>query len=129
MKSPVLAVDIIIEYPDGDIVLIKRGIEPFKGMWALPGGHVEVGETVESAAVREAGEETGLLISLEEIIGVYSDPDRDPRGHTVSIAYRARPVGGKLQASTDAKEAIKTGKFRDMPLAFDHEKIINDAFK
>lgn len=129
MKSPALAVDIVIEYPDGDIVLIKRGIEPFKGMWALPGGHVEVGETVESAAVREAAEETGLDINLEGIVGVYSDPDRDPRRHTVSIVYRARPVGGRLQAATDAREVIKTGEFRSIPLAFDHEKILKDAFK
>jgi len=126
MESPKLAVDMIIQYPDSEIVLIKRGYEPFKGSWALPGGGVEIGETVEQAAVREAKEETGLDIRLEGIVGVYSDPGRDPRGHTVSIVYRAVPVGGNLAADTDAAEVLKTKDYASIELAFDHSKIISD---
>jgi len=128
MASPTLAVDIVIVYPDdGDVVLIERGVEPFKGAWALPGGGVEIGETVEQAAVREAKEETGLDVRLEYLVGVYSDPSRDPRGHTVSIVYRARPIGGELHADTDAAKVIKTSNYLNVFLAFDHDRIIRDA--
>ena len=128
MASPRLAVDIVVEFPDGEIVLIRRGVEPFKGKWAIPGGGVEVGETVEQAALRETKEETGLEVELDRILGVYSDPDRDPRGHTVSIVYHATPTGGELRADTDAAEAIKTRDFLKFPLAFDHRQILEDAF-
>ncbi|MBU8934363.1 MAG: NUDIX hydrolase [candidate division Zixibacteria bacterium] len=127
MASPTMAVDIVIVYPDGDVVLIERGVEPFKGTWALPGGGVEIGETVEQAAVREAKEETGLDIRLEYLVGVYSDPGRDPRGHTVSIVYRAIPIGGELYADTDAAKVIKTSDYLNISLAFDHDRIIRDA--
>ena len=126
MSSPRLAADILISYPDGDIVLIKRGVEPFRGFWALPGGGVEVGETVEEAARREAKEETGLDIRLTGLAGVYSDPGRDPRGHCVSIVYRAEVTGGALGADTDAAEAIKTARWRDREYAFDHRQILED---
>ncbi|MEA2030849.1 MAG: NUDIX hydrolase [candidate division Zixibacteria bacterium] len=129
MASPTLAVDTVIVYPDGDVILIERGFGPFKGSWALPGGGVEIGETVEQAAVREAKEETGLDIKLDYLIGVYSDPKRDPRGHTVSIVFRATPVGGELQADTDAAKVIRTGDYLNMSLAFDHDSIIRDAMK
>ncbi|HDI74746.1 MAG TPA: NUDIX hydrolase, partial [Thermoprotei archaeon] len=84
MKRPLLAVDTVILTEDGAIVLIKRSKDPFKGYWALPGGFVEYGETVEEAAIREAFEETGIRIELLALVGVYSDPSRDPRGHIVS---------------------------------------------
>ncbi len=126
MASPRLAVDIVIEYPDGDIILIKRKYEPFKGCWAIPGGSVETGETVEEAARREAKEETGLDVKLTSIGGVYSDPDRDPRGHVVSIVYRAEPLGGYLKADTDAAEVIRTNNIDNLQLAFDHRKILLD---
>ncbi|SYZ74446.1 NUDIX hydrolase [Candidatus Zixiibacteriota bacterium] len=128
-KSPRLAADIIIEFPDHEIVLIKRGVEPFKGDWAIPGGGVEIGETVEQAAVREAKEETGLDIKLTGLVGVYSDPGRDPRGHTVSIVYHAIPVGGNMNADTDAAEVIKTADLFKNPLAFDHKNILEDWLK
>jgi 8-oxo-dGTP diphosphatase len=118
----------IIEYPDGKIVLVERGVEPFKGKWAVPGGGVEIGETVENAARREAKEETGLDIKLKKVVGIYSDPHRDPRGHTVSIVYLAEPVGGELKADTDAADAIITDDFANRDLAFDHRKMLQDAF-
>ncbi|RKX29831.1 MAG: NUDIX hydrolase [Candidatus Zixiibacteriota bacterium] len=129
MASPTLAVDTVIVYSNGDVVLIERGVEPFKGTWALPGGGVEIGETVEQAAVREAKEETGLDIKLDYLVGVYSDPKRDPRGHTVSIVFRATPVGGELQADTDAARVIRTSDYLNMSLAFDHDLIIRDSLK
>lgn len=83
MRNPALTVDIVIKREDGSIILVKRLNPPFKDEWALPGGFVEYGETVETAAKREAKEETGVEIELIRIIGVYSAPNRDPRGHTV----------------------------------------------
>jgi len=126
MKSPLLATDIIIEYDNGEVVLIERGNEPFKGQFAIPGGMVEIGETVENAAVREAKEETGLDIEIIKLLGVYSDPARDPRGHCVSIVFHARPIGGELKADSDAANAIRTSDYLKIDLAFDHNKIIRD---
>ena len=88
---------------------------------------MEYGETVEHAAVREVKEETGLEIKLQKLVGVYSDPKRDPRGHTVTVCYSAKQVGGCLKASSDASE-VKI--FKNIPwrnLAFDHAKILKDA--
>lgn len=121
-----LAVDVIIRGPGG-VVLIKRKNEPFKGRWALPGGFVNYGERVEDAATREVKEETGLRVKLGKLAGVYSDPKRDPRGHTVSACYLAKRVGGRLRASSDAQEARI---FKHIPwrkLAFDHARILKDA--
>jgi 8-oxo-dGTP diphosphatase len=100
------------------------------GSWALPGGFVEYGETVEDAAVRESKEETGLEVELGKIVGVYSDPGRDPRGHVVSICYFGTRIRGKLAPSTDAVDAkyFKFTEISSMDLAFDHKKILKDAF-
>ncbi|WP_461866421.1 NUDIX domain-containing protein [Thermococcus sp.] len=124
-----LTVDIVILYKGG-IILIKRKHEPFKNHWALPGGFVEYGETVEHAAVREAKEETGLDIKLLKLVGVYSDPNRDPRGHTVTTAFLAEG-NGELKAGDDAKEVhvIPVDKILSLPLAFDHRKILEDALR
>jgi 8-oxo-dGTP diphosphatase len=123
--TPLLTVDALIIY-ERKIVLIRRKNPPYKDFFAIPGGFVEVGETVEAATVREAKEETGLDIELLKLLGVYSDPSRDPRGHTVSVCYLA--IGrGNLKAGSDAKD---TGLFslNDVPkLAFDHNKIIENA--
>jgi 8-oxo-dGTP diphosphatase len=123
--TPLLTVDALILF-EGKIVLIRRMNPPFKNDFALPGGFVEIGETVEAATAREAKEETGLDISLIKLLGVYSDPARDPRGHTVTICYLAKGFG-KLKAGSDAKD-IRLFGFNEIPkLAFDHNKIVKDA--
>ena len=121
-----LTADIIIEFEDGSIVLIKRGNSPYKGQWAIPGGILEGSETIQETAVREAKEETGLDVELTRIIGVYSKPDRDPRGRFVTVVFAAIPIGGKMQASSDAKELTKTSDFLTYDLAFDHNQIVID---
>ncbi len=122
--TPLLTVDTVIIYKE-KIVFIKRKNPPFQGQFALPGGFVEVGETVEAAAVREAMEETGLDVRLLKILGVYSDPSRDPRGHTVSVCFLALG-SGKLKAGSDAKDTGLFGIDEIPELAFDHNKIIED---
>ena len=124
-QRPVVAVDVLIRKDDG-YVFIKRKNEPYRGCWAIPGGLVEYGETVEQAAEREAKEETGLDVKLIRLVGVYSDPTRDPRGHCISIAYLAEVVSGELRAATDAKKA-KIFKRKPDNLVFDHSKIFEDA--
>ncbi|MEG3224723.1 MAG: DNA mismatch repair protein MutT [Methanobacteriales archaeon Met13] len=128
MKHPLLTVDTVVTNNES-LVLIKRKNDPYQGSWALPGGFVEYGETVEDAALRETLEETGLLINLKDIVGVYSDINRDPRGHTVSICFHAHPIGGNLTPSTDALEVayFTFDEIFSMELAFDHKKIIHDA--
>ena len=125
-RLPRVAVDVVIVRRGGGVVLVKRRNEPFRGCWAIPGGFVEYGERVEEAAVREALEETGLRVRLTKLVGVYSDPNRDPRGHVISIAYLAEEVGGELKAGSDAGEVAV---FKEIPqnIAFDHEKILRDA--
>jgi 8-oxo-dGTP diphosphatase len=125
-ETPKLMVDVVVPSEDGRVLLIRRASDPYEGQWALPGGFVEVGETLEAAAAREAEEETGLKVEIVRLVGVYSDPDRDPRGHNVSCAYLARPTEGEPSAASDAAEA----SFLDpsaVELAFDHEKIVSDA--
>jgi 8-oxo-dGTP diphosphatase len=118
-------VDVVIPSPEG-VVLIRRGSDPFEGQWALPGGFVEVGETVEEAATREAAEETGLAVELARLVGVYSDPDRDPRGHNVSVAFLARVLSGDFAAASDAAEVAVLDP-ASVELAFDHRRIVEDA--
>lgn len=126
-RNPFLTVDIIIEVEDA-IILIERKNEPYG--WALPGGFVDYGETVESAAKREAKEETNLDIANLFLFGVYSDPNRDPRFHTVSVVFVATARGEQLLAGDDAKNA-KIFKEEDLPenIVFDHKKILKDYFK
>lgn len=124
--TPLIAVDIIIELldrPERPIVLIERRNPPHG--WALPGGFVDVGETLEHAAVREAQEETGLDVHLQALLGCYSDPARDPRGHTVSAVYVAQ-ARGEPQAGDDAGKTM-SADLRSLPkLAFDHALILAD---
>jgi 8-oxo-dGTP diphosphatase len=125
INTPLLAVDAIISF-QGGIVLIRRENPPYQGNYAIPGGFVEVGERTEAAVCREAKEETGLEIDLLGLVGVYSDPVRDPRGHVVSIGYLAKGRG-TLQFGSDARSAEIFPADRLPRLAFDHEKIIRDA--
>ena len=126
-----MTVDAVILCEDESLILIKRKYDPYKGSWALPGGFVEWGETVESAVVREAKEETGLEVDIIGMVGVYSDPERDPRGHTVTVCYLTRKTGGSLKADTDASSAryFSKDEILKLKLAFDHDIILKDAFK
>lgn len=127
ITTPLLAVDAVILFQEG-IVLIKRDNPPYQGCYALPGGFVELGERTEAAVCREAEEETGLEIEILGLVGVYSDPARDPRGHVVSICYMT--VGrGDLQSGSDARSAEVFSLKKLPPLAFDHEQIICDAIR
>lgn len=125
-RSPSLAVDVVIKMRGG-VVLVKRGREPYKGKWAIPGGFVRYGERVEAAAAREAREETGFKIRLQKLVGVYSDPKRDPRGHVVSACFLAKPAGGELRPASDAAEAKIFKRIPWRELAFDHVRILKDA--
>ncbi len=125
-RYPRLTVDAVVLEGDS-IVLIKRRNPPFQGLWALPGGFVEYGESVEEAVKREVKEETGLEVEVGRLVGVYSDPGRDPRGHTVSVCFLCKPVGGFLRAGTDSAEARKFRLSEIHRLAFDHGKILCDA--
>ncbi len=125
LSSPIPTADLIIEYNRG-IVLIKRKNPP-EG-WALPGGFVEYGESLEAADVREAKEETGLNVELLRQFHAYSDPKRDPRHHTITIVFIAKAKGNAV-AGDDAKEIGVFGK-DTLPeqIAFDHRDIINDYY-
>jgi 8-oxo-dGTP diphosphatase len=129
-RNPVPTVDIIIECetPDGDrgILLIERANEP-KG-WAIPGGYVDYGETFEEAARREALEETGLDVELVRQFHAYSDPERDPRQHNVSVVFLARAKGAPRAGSDAAKVGLFTEETLPPNLAFDHAAILADYF-
>lgn len=126
-KNPAACTDIIIE-KEGKILLIERNIEPFKGKWKFPGGFVEYREMVEHAAIRETKEETGLDIELADILGIYSDPKRDPRKPTVCVVFVAKHKSGKLKTGDDTARAkwilpedIKKNELAfDVPLILEH---------
>ena len=125
-RTPEITVDVVIELedrPGRPIVLIRRDRPP--SGYALPGGFVDIGETVEGAARREALEETGLEVKLAGLLGVYSDPARDPRGHTVSIVYVATATGLPA-AGDDAAAILVTDPAAAPKLAFDHDRILAD---
>ena len=126
-ETPKLAADAIIELidqPDRPIVLIERKYPPYG--WAIPGGFVDIGEPLEQAAAREALEETCLQVSLKVLLGIYSDPKRDERGHTVTAVYVAE-AKGQPQAADDAKN-LQVFTIDNLPteLAFDHAQVLAD---
>ena len=126
-RNPVPTVDLIIEVEAGRIVLIRRKFPP--PGWALPGGFVDYGETLEAAALREAREETGLEVELLRQFHAYSDPARDPRRHTISVVFLAR-ASGRPRAGDDAAEAALFSR-DSLParIAFDHRRILEDYFE
>lgn len=128
-KIPSLTVDIFIFNDEKEFILIKRKNDPYEDFWALPGGFVDYGETTEHAAVREAKEETSIDVELIKLFNVYSDPDRDPRRHTVSVFYLAHGDMNDAKADDDAKD-IGIFSFDDLDnldLAFDHRMILNQV--
>ena len=125
--TPLLAADALIELvdqPGRPIVLIERKNPPYG--WAIPGGFVDVGETVETAAVREALEEVRLQVRLRELLGIYSSPKRDPRGHTVTAIYLAEARGMPVAADDARSVGIFTLDRLPSPLAFDHATVLED---
>ena len=114
---------------EGRVLLIRRGNEPFSGAYALPGGFIDPGEKAEDACRRELLEETGLEAGKLELLGVYSEPGRDPRGPVVSVAYVTDEIAGELRGGDDAADAEWVIDWRDRELAFDHAQIVADAFE
>jgi 8-oxo-dGTP diphosphatase len=125
-RQPHPTVDIIIELAEGGIVLIRRRNPPHG--WAIPGGFIDYGESASDAARREAAEETGLCVTLRELLNVYSDPNRDPRGHTLSVVYIAQAEGAPKAADDAAAAGVFNETDLPAPLAFDHAKILSDYF-
>lgn len=124
-RNPLPTVDIIIEYRGG-IILVKRRNPP--SGWAIPGGFVDYGETLEGAAVREAGEETGLAVRLVRQFHSYSSPDRDPRFHTISTVFIALGEGDMKAGDDAAEAAVFTKNTMPQDIAFDHKAILDDYF-
>jgi 8-oxo-dGTP diphosphatase len=127
-KGPKLTVDAWARNRRGQILLVRRKRPPFQGKWALPGGFCEVGETTEESCEREVREETGVAVRIGGVRGVYSDPKRDPRGHTVSILYDAVATGGKARGGDDAADArwFSRRDLAKLDLAFDHGRIVRE---
>ena len=127
-NRPATANAIVID--QGKVLLVQRDRDPYKDYWAIPGGFVEITETTSEAALRELLEETGLNGAIVKLVGVFDDPDRDPRRHTVCIAYLVKPVEGvEIKPGDDARE-VSWFSLDDLPeLAFDHKDQIGCALK
>ncbi|MEP6769565.1 MAG: NUDIX hydrolase [Acidobacteriota bacterium] len=127
-KVPRVTVDAWIRDEKGRLLLIRRGRPPFTGRWGLPGGFLDWKERAEDCCAREALEETGLEVAVGKLLGVYSDADRDPRGHNVTILYDAAPLGGKARGGDDASEArwFSEKELEDVEFAFDHRRIVTE---
>jgi 8-oxo-dGTP diphosphatase len=128
--TPLLAADTIIELvdrPERPIVLIERRNPPLG--WAIPGGFVDVGESVEHAAVREAREEVSLEVTLTALLGVYSDPQRDPRGHTATVVYVAQARGVPRAADDARSVGVFAPDAFPGALAFDHAEVLRDYLR
>jgi 8-oxo-dGTP diphosphatase len=128
-KTPALMTDCVVFDRDGRVLLVRRKNEPFAGHYALPGGFVGIGETVEAACCREVKEETGIAVDQDKLaLGVYSDPRRDPRGHTVSIAYAVKlEAAQEPRAGSDALSAEWKSDWEEETLGFEHAEMLNAA--
>ena len=127
--TPRLCTDCIAVDAKGRVLLIKRGHPPFVGRYALPGGFVDIGETVEAASRRELMEETGVKAGKLHLVGVYSDPKRDPRFHSAAVAFLTRVRSPNVVAGDDAAAAEWIEDWRKVDLAFDHNIILRDAMR
>lgn len=125
--TPALTVDCIVVDAEQRVLLVRRKHEPFKDAYALPGGFVDVGESVEDACRRELREETGVTARKLRLVGVYSDPRRDPRGHTCSVVFLTRVGRVAAQAADDAAAVAWVPLAARRRMAFDHSRILNDA--
>lgn len=125
-KNPAPTVDVLIEI--GDRIVLVRRKNPPPG-WAIPGGFVDYGEKAQDAAVREAMEETGLRVTLTSLLGVYSDPSRDPRQHTMSVVYVGTAEGTPVGMDDAAEAGLFAEDSLPSPLAFDHARILADYFR
>lgn len=126
-STPALTADCVVVDPNQGVLMVRRKNPPYKGSFALPGGFVEIGEAVEDAARRELKEETGLNAINLALVGVYSRPDRDPRGHVCSVAFLTSDTQGLAQAGDDAEAVAWIKDFDGVEIAFDHREIITDA--
>jgi 8-oxo-dGTP diphosphatase len=126
-KTPALSADCVVFDNQERVLLVRRGRPPFKGHYALPGGFVEIGETVEEACRRELREETSVMAGRLQLVGVFSNPKRDPRGHTCSIAFMTQVASAKAKAGDDAESADSIANWSRIKLAFDHAKILAAA--
>ena len=124
---PLLATDCVLFDSQGRVLLIKRKNPPFKGAYALPGGFVDVGESVERGCRRELKEETGIKAGSLRLVGVYSEPKRDPRSHVVSVVFMGEVGKATPKAGDDASAARWVKYWRRAKLAFDHATILEDA--
>jgi 8-oxo-dGTP diphosphatase len=127
--TPRLCTDCIAVDAKGRVLLIKRGHPPYVGHYALPGGFVDIGETVDDACRRELMEETGVKAGKLHLVGVYSDPKRDPRFHSAAVAYLTRVRAPKATAGDDAAAVEWIDDWRKVDLAFDHNIILRDAMR
>jgi 8-oxo-dGTP diphosphatase len=125
-RLPRLTVDAWIRDRHGRVLLVRRGRPPYLGHWGLPGGFCEWKETTEKCCARETLEETGLTVRVGALRGVYSRPDRDPRGHNVTVLYAARPLKGRAKGGDDAAEArwFTPRELAKIRFAFDHREIV-----
>lgn len=128
-KTPLLAADCALFDEDRRVLLVTRGYPPFKGRYAIPGGFVEIGETVEQACRRELAEETGAEAGELALVGIYSDPRRDPRGHVCSAVFAGHSPAQEVRGGDDAADAAWVEDWRAHDLAFDHRQVLEDAEK
>jgi len=128
-KYVITCVEVIVHNESGEILLTKRAKEPFFGSWILPGGHLKIGEEPKDAAEREVYEETGLLIKVERLYGVYATPGRDPRMQTASIVFVALATGGEIIKTVEVSQSCFLVRSKiPTEIGFDHQRIIDDFF-